>query len=85
MVEKNIRNRIMYYILIGLYLLGYLIYSSHELIKNSDRLVIDQDSPSSEYLSFLNIGDTSDFKPVINYNPKFRFPISLIDYKKNIQ
>jgi hypothetical protein len=82
MPKKNIRNRIIYYFIIGFFLFGYLIYSSYELFKNFDNLVLNKDLPSNEYLSFLNFGDSSDFKPVINHSSKFRFPISLIDYKK---
>jgi hypothetical protein len=78
--EKSKKIKIAYYVIGGLLVIGYLIYLMTAFYKNKDSLTLTKNYPS-EYLSLLNIKDTSEIHPVINYTTKFRFPISLIDYQ----
>ncbi len=74
------RLRIIYFIIVSLLIIGYLTYSMRNIYNNHDGLILNQAIPH-EYLSLLNLKDTSDVKIVINYTTKYRFPITLIDYK----
>jgi hypothetical protein len=83
MKTKRVRIRIIYYIILIIFIIGYIIYSFRNLhIRSKDLLVNHDTKIPAEYLSLLNLKDTSDIKPVINYVTKYRFPISLVDYKK---
>jgi hypothetical protein len=80
MNAKRAKFRIAYFIIVSLGIVGFLIYFILDISHDHDRLILNEDIPS-EYLSILKIKDTSELKPLISYNTKYRFPITLMDYK----
>jgi hypothetical protein len=76
---RPMRN--LYYVFVGIFIVGFVTYYFHNIFNNRDIVTLSQDIPS-EYLSILNQNDTSEIKPVITYSSKYRFPITLLDYKQ---
>jgi hypothetical protein len=80
MNAKRAKFRITYFVIVSLGIAGFLIYFVLDIYHDHDRLILNENIPS-EYLSIFKIKDTSELKPLISYNTKYRFPITLMDYQ----
>lgn len=77
--KKN-KLKTIYFLVVILGTVWFVTYFVRNIHIDQDTLVINKDAPT-EYLSIVDIKDTSELKPKINYVTKYRAPITLLNYK----